>query len=421
MSQPKGKAARGRRPPIRTQPPNARVLLAVMRDLSMQSRGEAKLDNVFWIMSQFGKVEKISIFTNSKDSKEQVLVQFETHDGAKSAMDYLNDKEVDTIGNDGRRWACIFIIVFSTVPQLTFKKANEQNQNYEDVNEAIKTQQVRLRYDFLWGNHRNGDGWLTPRQEPAMIGQIPKSTSILPQGKIGTCIYVSGLPDPVDQDTPTVTAEMLFRLCGQYGAVVAAKVLAQTHNAKKAIVQFQHEAAAEAMRKHFDNFEVFGQKITSRKSQLPNASNWSGALSEKWMFSLRNEESPTEAAEKITPTRAVLVLDWSANLEREISVILKRYALGLPRVFPQSVAGNASAAVLEFRTREDAFRLVGHLNGILYPTGAGNKPARIKMSFTRPLTPSPVIVEDKPPELVSPLGALNQGHMQMVWNTKFLG
>eukprot|EP01061_Rhynchopus_euleeides_P002192 TRINITY_DN11682_c0_g2_i2.p1 TRINITY_DN11682_c0_g2~~TRINITY_DN11682_c0_g2_i2.p1 ORF type:complete len:695 (+),score=275.15 TRINITY_DN11682_c0_g2_i2:311-2086(+) len=325
-------------------------------------------------------------------------------------MDYLNDRDVDTIGTDGRRWTCTFVIVFSTVPQLTFKKANEQNQNYEEVNEAIFQKKVKCRYDFLWGMHLQGDGWLVPRQEPAMRGQIPKNSAALPQGRVGTCIYVSGLPDPVDADTPTMTAEMLFRVCGQYGPIVAAKVLAQTHNAKKAILQFQTEQAAEAMRKNFDNFDLFGQKVTSRKSQLPNASNWSGALSEKWMFSLRNEDTAIEADEKMPPTRAVLVHDWGPQLENEIMTVLKRNSMEQPLITPFHDKGTA---VLDFRTREDALKLIGLLNGAVY-TVTGGATVRARMSFSRPVSASPTPVEDKPPELVSSMGALSPNHMQML-------
>eukprot|EP01061_Rhynchopus_euleeides_P002190 TRINITY_DN11682_c0_g1_i1.p1 TRINITY_DN11682_c0_g1~~TRINITY_DN11682_c0_g1_i1.p1 ORF type:complete len:684 (+),score=246.49 TRINITY_DN11682_c0_g1_i1:126-2054(+) len=380
----RGKNGGGRKQnrPARAQATTARVLLVVLRDLETPSEGEAKLDNVFWVMSQFGVVEKMSLFTSTKDSKEQVLVQYDTHERAQSAMEYLNNKTIDTVGADGLRWGCTLVIVFSTVPELSFKKENESNKTYDPVNDSIADKELQPHYDFNWGEHHRGDGWLVPPQPEDMKGKIPEPEAALPPGKVGTCIYLSGLPDPPDKENPTITADMLYRIGGQYGSIVAAKVL--SHNAKKAILQFQTEEDAEAMRKSFDSFELLGKKITTAKSTLPNASNWSGVLCEKWMYSLHNEEPPQEAAQKVTPSRALLVHNWEV-MEPTITALVEEHGMEPPAVFPNH---DKAGAVLEFPKREDAFKLCGYCNGreVELPEG-GTERARVY--FTHPITQSP--------------------------------
>ena len=358
----------------RAQATTARVLLVVLRDLRVELSGEVKMENIFWTMTQLAKVEKVSLFVSQKDSKEQALVQFETHDGAQQAMEYINGRPIASCGSNGAPFECTFVAVFSTVPELSFKKNDDKNHCYDEVNARLATT-ARCTLDFVWGEHRSGEGWLIPRQEEHMRGRIPESKTALPQGKVGTCIYVSGLPDPVDEDTPYVTAEMLFRICSQYGDIVVAKVLSQAHNAKKAILQFRTEDDAEALRQHFEEFPLFGDVVQAKPSTLPNASNWSGALSELWTFSIVNEPAGPVAATKCPPSRAVTVANWH-RAEGAVFSCLKRHSMDDPTF----IAAVGADALLEFATPEEAFMLVGRLNG---RTEGGHT---VRVCFAAPIT-----------------------------------
>ena len=395
----RGKNGRKQNRPARAQATTARVLLVVLRDLETTTDGEAKLETVFWLMSQFGKVEKISLFTSQRDCKEQVLVQYETHETASLAMEYLNGRDIEATGVDDQPWKCTFVIVFSTVPELSFKKENENNQTYEELNTSIEEKERTSPYNFLWGEQVAGDGWLVPRQEDEMKGQIPKCTSSLPPGKVGTCIYLSGLPDPPNKEEPIITADMLFRVGSQYGKIVAAKVL--SHNAKKAIIQFHTEEDAERMRRCFDSFGIFGKKITTAKSTLPNASNWSGVLSEKLMYSLRNEEPSVEAESKVSPSRAVIVYEWDV-LEKEVYAVLAAHGLDPPTLVTPGQEGGG--AILEWGRREEPFKLCGWLNGIEIDVGSDTIKARCY--FTNPILQSPAEAGLEPADEIMPIDSL---------------
>ena len=364
----------------------AKVLLAVLKELSVGTKGEALLDNVFWVMSQFGVVERISHFV-TKENDEQMLVQFQRHEDAAAAKTYLEQHTVETVGEDRQPWSCRFAIVFSHVPALTFKRANESNQNYDGVNAAIASGDIRPRYDFLWGLHTVGQGWLVPPQDAAHRGSIPKDAGQLPQGLMGSCVYVSGLPDPLDAETPAVTAQEMYRVCAQYGPVVAAKILAAaSHKGKKAIVQFDSIEGADAMRAALDGVELYGQRIAARKSTQPNALNWNGAQSRHWMFSARDDVRPAQMAggQHFPPSPCVLVQGWTPAVRDALFALLEAQRVGCPR----EGGTLGTAALLVFPSVEASFRCLGLVNGA--PITVGGAQTRVCACFAPRCEAKPV-------------------------------
>eukprot|EP00754_Rhynchopus_humris_P046804 Rhum_TRINITY_DN6331_c0_g2::Rhum_TRINITY_DN6331_c0_g2_i1::g.19618::m.19618 len=401
----------------------AKVLLAVLKELTVGAKGEALLDNVFWVMSQFGVVERISHFV-TKENDEQMLVQFQRHEDAAVAKTYLEQHTVETVGEDRQPWSCRFAIVFSHVPALTFKRANESNQNYDGVNAAIASGDIRPRYDFLWGLHTVGQGWLVPPQDAAHRGSIPKDAGQLPQGLMGSCVYVSGLPDPLDAETPAVTAQEMYRVSAQYGPVVAAKILAAaSHKGKKAIVQFDSIEGADAMRAALDGVELYGQRIAARKSTQPNALNWNGAQSRHWMFSARDDVRPAQMAggQHFPPSPCVLVQGWSPAVRDAVYALLEAQRVGCPR------EGGAlgSAALLVFPSVEAAFRCLGLVNGASITVGGAQ--ARVCACFAprcdaKPVKPRSPIKTPSPATVpaVAPLAHATSGPAKEVSMEAFL-
>eukprot|EP01063_Lacrimia_lanifica_P000199 TRINITY_DN1009_c0_g1_i2.p1 TRINITY_DN1009_c0_g1~~TRINITY_DN1009_c0_g1_i2.p1 ORF type:complete len:296 (+),score=98.15 TRINITY_DN1009_c0_g1_i2:79-966(+) len=108
-----------------------RVLLVVLAELE----ASIQLSEVFWVFTQFGKVEKISAFV--RDRKNQVLVQMATRQEADTAMGYLNEKIVPFNTTDGIPESCRFSIVPSKLPHLTFTCQDEQNRDFSEMNTAL--------------------------------------------------------------------------------------------------------------------------------------------------------------------------------------------------------------------------------------------------------------------------------------------
>lgn len=245
-----------------------RILLVVLKNLS----ATIMMDELFWIFSQFGTVEKLSSFT--KNMKNQVLVQYQTQDQASLAMAYLNGKEIsfnspqNQPSPDGAppatsQGSCHLAIVPSKLPELTFKNQDQKNRDYTQINDQLRWQflqarmgQVDLKHalqtlgsqwswrirDFLWGVWVLGDGWCDPPQEKGYQGQIPvdpasSSGKGIPEGNIGDCIHVSGIPYRQEGTTsmegepegfPPIggfNAEMLWRVFGMHGSIIAVKLL----------------------------------------------------------------------------------------------------------------------------------------------------------------------------------------------------
>eukprot|EP01060_Flectonema_neradi_P014156 TRINITY_DN20873_c0_g1_i1.p1 TRINITY_DN20873_c0_g1~~TRINITY_DN20873_c0_g1_i1.p1 ORF type:complete len:670 (+),score=134.51 TRINITY_DN20873_c0_g1_i1:75-2012(+) len=359
---------KGRKP----KPPvvDARVLLIVFKGLAEDTAESIGMENLlqemFWIMSQFGKVQKVSNFL--RDNKVQLLVQFAESSCADTAMGYLNCREYSqSIPDSSETSVFKFAIVHSSVSQLTFKKQDDKNKDYEEQNLLIEKGELASPLDFVWGENK-GNGWLCPRQEESSKGCIPTSTGAsLPKGEVGSCIYLSYAQDF------KVTAENLFRVCGQYGSVIAAKIL-QKHDGK-AIVQYASKDEADVARKKLDGVTVGGKKFVAKQSHHPNALNWNGEQSENEpkLFS-QLDDLPCESVPNMyQPSRVVWIRSIDQTLATAMTESLSKQSLPLPT--HQECDG--ASATFTFKKVEEAFLCIAHFNGT-QPEGF---PQRICMGF----------------------------------------
>eukprot|EP01062_Namystynia_karyoxenos_P059085 TRINITY_DN5051_c0_g1_i1.p1 TRINITY_DN5051_c0_g1~~TRINITY_DN5051_c0_g1_i1.p1 ORF type:complete len:1043 (+),score=298.04 TRINITY_DN5051_c0_g1_i1:187-3129(+) len=258
------------------------VLLAVLKDLPKEGPRPG-MDELFWVFSQFGVVEKMSAFVN--EGNNQVLVQYETTDQKLLAMKNLNGRRMEFpfVGEDGRRygvaWSCQWAMTDSVLHKLTFQQNDARNACYGPFNrelaEALPVDPVSLNgkigkyqsiLDFFWGQHVRGEGWLLPPQEEYLRGRILPPEHI-PEGGDGFVIHISGLSE-------VVTPHMLFAICGIYGPVVAAKLLFKRDSKGSAIVQFRTIAAAARAIEYLDGINCLGRPWRVQKSTCKNATHW---------------------------------------------------------------------------------------------------------------------------------------------------
>eukprot|EP00755_Sulcionema_specki_P015390 Sspe_Gene.9670::Locus_3253_Transcript_1_1_Confidence_1.000_Length_1509::g.9670::m.9670/K17844/PTBP3, ROD1; polypyrimidine tract-binding protein 3 len=282
-----------------------RILLVVLKNLTHT----IMMDDLFWIFTQFGEVQKLSAFT--KNMKNQVLVQYESRECASMAMAYLNGKGLTFTPPSGDpTGTCEFAIVPSRLKELTFKNQDQKNRDYERQNTVIRTtfeqgqmsgrlQEAFERLaesmkwsirDFCWGSLVKGIGKLDPAQDdPSQYGTIPIAENDfmgIPLGQVGDCVLVSHMPvrstleSKHDPRYPPfdLKAHMLWRLCGMYGEIVAVKGMFKYPGSY--LIQFANRENARSCMKYLHDVELWGEKIGAVESKNANAMHWSGANTE---------------------------------------------------------------------------------------------------------------------------------------------
>eukprot|EP00756_Hemistasia_phaeocysticola_P013463 Hpha_TRINITY_DN15282_c4_g2::TRINITY_DN15282_c4_g2_i10::g.66764::m.66764 len=254
-----------------------RVLLTVLKRLTAR----IAMDDIFWVFSQFGVVQRLSSFERAK--QDQVLVQFERPEDAHEAFCYLNGRQMQKGGAE-----CTLAIVPSALQELTFKEQDERNSAYDTVNSYIADafaqggpravadllrEQQWAAGDFMWRQWVQGDGWLVPSQGTADRGRIPRASPMLSAGGEGHCLHISGLPPQT-----MLTARMLFRVCAMYGHCVAVKLLFKHQGC--ALVQYASRDEAERARSMLTAVNVSGRQWEAKPSKHLNATHWRGAGTE---------------------------------------------------------------------------------------------------------------------------------------------
>ena len=227
--------------------PEGCVVLVVMRGgvgVGLLDSGMfemADLDQVYWIFSQFGQVEKASLFL--RDEYVQALIQYATPDAACMCRAHLNGKSVWTgVGGPAKASdAPVLAVMQSAHKELSFPKPDIRNREYAgrnaDLDQMIRQSDARTtqsnpnrtigdsttRQDmeaagytgvrgFLWGRPVSwGTGFFDPPQPESERWQLPKGEAT--QGKVGDCVLISHLPS---NDWP---ASKLWGLVGVYGEV----------------------------------------------------------------------------------------------------------------------------------------------------------------------------------------------------------
>lgn len=402
-----------------------RILLVVLKQLS----ATIMMDELFWIFSQFGTVEKLSSFT--KNMKNQVLVQYQTQEQASLAMAYLNGKEIkftspaaqpaDAGGAPAQvDGSCHLAIVPSKLPELTFKNQDQKNRDYTQINDQLRWQFLQARMgntdlkvalqtlgsqwswrirDFLWGVWVLGDGWCDPQQEKGYQGQIPVDPASqgkgIPEGQVGDCIHVSGIPystnnpgegEP-DGHPPIggMNAVMLWRVFGMHGEILAVKLLYKYPGC--AIVQYKTSRDAHQAKEYLDSM-IFGKRWEVKESKNANAMHWSGAKTElqtRMCTIADNGISPPRVPPGFMltkPSDTLLLFDLPEGATREELVDLFRdrgraenghYG----QVLGAEVSSEGGRATVRFQDTENALVAAAMLNGerVFLPSQQGRDAA----------------------------------------------
>eukprot|EP01060_Flectonema_neradi_P021932 TRINITY_DN3004_c1_g1_i1.p1 TRINITY_DN3004_c1_g1~~TRINITY_DN3004_c1_g1_i1.p1 ORF type:complete len:514 (+),score=61.40 TRINITY_DN3004_c1_g1_i1:58-1542(+) len=377
-----------------------RVLLVVLRKLS----NPVELDRMFYIFSQFGKVEKISTFIQHQQN--QVVVQFENCKDAALAKGYLNGRDLSLINSDGKEARCSLAIVPSKLPQLTFKRDDSRNRDYTAVNQQLQlildyhlggaTSDEVISYamhlnlpilDFLWGQWISRQGWLEPAQDPQMCGRIPVGRG-LPEGKVGECVHLSGLPS--DRG---LTAPLLWALCGMYGELVAVKLLAQHPGC--AVIQYRERSEAEHAIANLNGSRLYGSRICAQVSKNANATHWRGAQTEleQRMCTSEDMRPPAPAPRHITGPPVNVVGAWGLPAEDTIHAMEVMFGHYGPVNYADLGQGIATAT---FDRVETAFEAICNINGGIFTTASGYEFKACLHFANENLTGAPVTTQSAP-------------------------
>ncbi|KAJ9465913.1 Polypyrimidine tract-binding protein-like protein 3 [Diplonema papillatum] len=364
------------------KPPGC-CLLVVMR-----RAGDATTDDVFWIFSQFGVVEKLSLFI--KDTNLQALVQYEDPKSAQLAMGYLNGRDVDVARAGEAPNMAELAIMLSSHVQLTFPKEDSRNKEYYSVNAQIQqTAPEDLPmvaaangwnlHDFVWGGVVPGrDGWLIPRQPNDSRGAIPRVSNTHALGGPGHCVLLTGLPTG-----PDMTAHRLWGVAGVYGELVAVKILQKRND--HALIQYIDENAASVARESIDGVPLFGYPLECRTSKNSNALNWRGARSglENFMCTTAERAPPQSFPDSYPPCEVVIIREVPQDIQSDSSAL---ECIRNHFQTAQSVDGAVTTAAHELGVRvqmasiEDAFSAVCSLNGTQLALPSGQS-LTLKLAF----------------------------------------
>eukprot|EP01062_Namystynia_karyoxenos_P059036 TRINITY_DN50470_c0_g1_i1.p1 TRINITY_DN50470_c0_g1~~TRINITY_DN50470_c0_g1_i1.p1 ORF type:complete len:701 (+),score=147.97 TRINITY_DN50470_c0_g1_i1:107-2209(+) len=379
-----------------------RLLLVVLKDPPDGIRvSEPTIDDLFWLFTQFGEVERMSYF--AKNCKGQVVVQFGSPAGAELAMGYLNGTSLALGG------ACpvTLAIVPSKLTALTFHNQDARNRDYSDANDLLGRAISALRGappgpeakaaaalvwtdglaalgaaadgstlpppalprgempDFIWGVHRWGDGWLEPPQAPAERGTVPSCGGGLPTGAVGDCMLIRGLPAD-----DSFTAEHLWALAGSYGPPRAAKLLYKHPGA--ALVQFRSARDCDAAIRCLSGACFRDRVWDVRRSRQSNALHWSGASGDlKQRMCAESDQgctAPPRAPEPLPPSPAVRIAGVPGFVP-PTTVHELAASLGPIRGFAQVAPGDYIAL---FHSTDDGISAVARCNGRRVRTARGD-------------------------------------------------
>eukprot|EP01065_Artemidia_motanka_P035821 TRINITY_DN43702_c0_g1_i1.p1 TRINITY_DN43702_c0_g1~~TRINITY_DN43702_c0_g1_i1.p1 ORF type:complete len:573 (+),score=145.28 TRINITY_DN43702_c0_g1_i1:247-1719(+) len=376
-------------PAQQEQRPAGCCLLAVLREAPGDFRPDA--NEIFAVFSQFGVVEKLSVF-KKQDAPLQVLVQMAEPAQASLAISYLNGRQVELSKGD-RQVEALMAIVPSSHRQLSFSVSDEYNRAFAEINELLRSAAARETdlascvasmlgrpLSFLWGEMIPGtDGWLIPRQEPSEQGRIvtPKTGGAV-QGQVGDCVLITGVPqdDDVEGVCPQVkgliTAQNLMGFCGMYGDVVAVKLLHRFND--RALVQYSCKDDAQAACEMMHSDSLFGRSLAAKPSKHSNAQNWSGARSglehRTCVSGTRPGQRQTPARPPFTPGRVSdTVQFWglpSSATEEDVAVAVGAVGIHVT----EAKAAEAGMMRVILGSTEEAFVVICLLNGRTMDVGS---------------------------------------------------
>eukprot|EP01060_Flectonema_neradi_P002019 TRINITY_DN1121_c3_g1_i1.p1 TRINITY_DN1121_c3_g1~~TRINITY_DN1121_c3_g1_i1.p1 ORF type:complete len:593 (+),score=129.26 TRINITY_DN1121_c3_g1_i1:38-1816(+) len=340
---------------IEDNKPSGCVLLVVLRG----NGSRFSVETMFWIFSQFGVVQKISMF--SRDQNNQALIQFELPKEAALAMGYLNGRKLTDNYNNTAELA----IMLSSHVQLTFPKPDERNKEFSHLNselkdiaeadlEAVAVEKGWEMRDFLWGSPLpTGSGWLDPKQlEDSGQWKIPTTSGL---GKVGDCILVTGL---TSLNGNAISAEALWGVVGIYGKIIAVKLLQKREG--YALVQYEDKCYADQAIDSLNNSVIGTMSLHVKASTNSNALNWRGSKSglARFMCTASDRPPPEVFTDSSPPSQHLLMNDI---LPEDMD---DARSLGSSLHVPEEISEPTPSSLLfTFASTEDAFLTCAELNG----------------------------------------------------------
>ena len=369
-------------------PAQPRVLMMLLKECT----ANVPLDEVFWLCSQYGKVEKVSSVNQRQQdpanpiqvdrtvnvtlASAQVLVQFADWEESKVAIDHFNGQRVNFATMEGGHGSCMVHVSHARVAELTFRVPNDSRKDYSCVNETllanwpIKACLEHMRRDMgwrirdaLWGTVWCDGGSF----EPAITEVKP---SIL--NEEGVVIKISGLPLIADAVTGerVVNPRVLFKICSTYGEIVAVKLCYRSPGC--CLVQFR--GSAEDALQHLGTMHIFGKKCSAVESHYKNATNWNESEMQKLMYTIQDESAPPRVPSNSMhpPSNRVAFLSLNDVSPEEVV----RLALGALKQVGQwantpdtelvtAVQVQANVKVVEFADVDKAFMALGMLHNTM--------------------------------------------------------
>eukprot|EP01060_Flectonema_neradi_P020118 TRINITY_DN27656_c0_g1_i1.p1 TRINITY_DN27656_c0_g1~~TRINITY_DN27656_c0_g1_i1.p1 ORF type:complete len:434 (+),score=69.21 TRINITY_DN27656_c0_g1_i1:80-1381(+) len=249
-----------------------RVLLTAISGERGPPAGAA--EEFFWLYSQFGKVEKISIF---KKKKLQIFTQFSSPSECSRALSCLNGSVVDMFHTAPEGpYTFSLAALPSFLVEVTFSKTNSRNCDYSKENiaidKSIKEGVIPPKsLDFLWNKHVKGDGWLVPKQPEDQRGRIPERTGI-PKGSKGDCAYISGLPDD-SKPEERFTVEQVYRIASMFGKVLCARKV-KKRDGGTFLIQFDDKPSCTKFIDFMSSVIVDGTPLRVEESVYDNTMFW---------------------------------------------------------------------------------------------------------------------------------------------------
>eukprot|EP01059_Diplonema_ambulator_P003893 TRINITY_DN13583_c0_g1_i1.p1 TRINITY_DN13583_c0_g1~~TRINITY_DN13583_c0_g1_i1.p1 ORF type:complete len:703 (+),score=188.69 TRINITY_DN13583_c0_g1_i1:74-2182(+) len=405
-----------------------RVLMVLLK----QPTGKVPMDELFWICSQFGKVEKISI-VGQKTREEllsqpqacdasvnvvlasgQVLIQFTDPVCAKAATEHLNGRKIHFSTDDGGRGECTLHASPARVAELTFRVENETRKDFSQVNEyiqgsfpdsaALSAVQTELGWsirDYLWGVC-----WVPGGQyDPPQTDQKP-SSMLADEGMV---LKLSGLP-LAEGGEHIVSPKVIFRVAAMYGQMVAVKFCYRSPGC----CLLQYRDAGNAALRYLSQLSLFGRKCGIVVSHHRNATNWNTSEMSKLMHTLDQESSPLPVVPESLMQAPSSVLMLYNSPERwgkdELAAIVGHFIVEVPKWRKYTVDHlvvniDPKGKTVEFVDSDVAFVVAGLLNGSVW------EGIRLKVCFSYsgaanqvypPSTPSSPIGKSVPTMFGSP-------------------
>ncbi|KAJ9454186.1 hypothetical protein DIPPA_65901 [Diplonema papillatum] len=299
----------------------------------------------FWIFSQYGRVDRMTMF--QMDEHQQLLIQFKNEEHARSCHEGLNCQLY-------RGYK--LMVLPSNKNQIDKRPDDHHLRDFTSENDSIESGQLKSPYPSCW--------------------QIVQSSLL---GGVGRVLHVSGLAakesghdGSAGAEADDIDIKSLWGIAAQYGNLVSAKKL----KSGAALVQFSTNAESDSMREalHNASFEMKGKEytLTLKRGISPNCALWSDSENTILYTTFKQANTAVGPPSDLKPSR-YLSANFTPPASKEagshffLSMIRSlnlSYEPTLINLHPTS-----QLPTVAFRTVGDAFYALANINGLTYPSG----------------------------------------------------